>query len=66
MKATFTVNNYQLGAKVRTTPVHKITRQELINKGHTEIEYSDITDRELAFIEKIFARKATRTEQGRT
>ena len=62
MKATFTVNNYQLGAKARTTPVHKITRQERTDKGHTEIEYSDITDRELAFIEKVFARKATRTE----
>ena len=62
MKATFTVNNYQLGAKVRTTPVHKITRKERTDKGHTEIEYSGITDRELAFIEKVLARKATRTE----
>lgn len=51
------VNNYQLGGKVRTTPVHKITLQERIDSKHTAIVYRDINERERQFIERVLAKK---------
>lgn len=52
-----TVNNYQLGSKVRTTPTHKIVSQERIDSRHTVIVYDDINDRERQFIEKVLAKR---------
>ena len=57
MKAKFTVNNYQLGAKVKSTPTHKIESKERVDSKHTEIVYNDITEREYEFICKVLARK---------
>ena len=56
MKVKFTVNNYMLGAKVKSTPTDKIISQERIDKTHTEIVY-EITDREIQFCEKVLAKK---------
>ena len=53
---TFTVNNYMLGAKVKSTPTDKIVSQERIDKAHTEIVY-EINDREKQFCEKVLAKK---------
>ena len=36
MKVQFTVNNYVLGAKVKTTPTHKIIEQNRIDKSNFE------------------------------
>lgn len=58
MTVEFMVNNYQIGAKVKTTPTHKITSRERINSRCTVIRYSDVSEREVQFIEKILARKA--------
>lgn len=58
MIAEVIINNYQLGAKLKATPKHKITNQERIDKSHTLVRYSDITENELRFIEKVFAKKA--------
>ena len=55
MKVRFTVNNYMLGAKVKSTPTDKIVSQERIDKAHTEIVY-EITDREKQFCEKVLAK----------
>lgn len=55
MKVKFTVNNYMLGAKVKSTPTDKIVSQERIDKAHTEIVY-EITDREKQFCEKVLAK----------
>ena len=55
--AQFTVNNYMIGSKVRSTPTHKISRQERIDPKHTVIEYSGLTQRELESIERILAKK---------
>ena len=55
MKVKFTVNNYMLGAKVKSTPTDKIVSQERIDKTHTEIVY-EITDREKQFCEKVLAK----------
>lgn len=56
MKVKFTVNNYMLGAKVKSTPTDKIVSQERIDKAHTEIVY-EINDREREFCEKVLAKK---------
>ena len=58
MIAEIIINNYQLGAKLKITPKHKITNQERIDKSHILIRYSDITENELKLIEKVFAKKA--------
>lgn len=57
MKVQFTVNNYQLGAKVKTTPTHKIIEQNRIDKDHTIIIFNDITTREKEFIERVLSKK---------
>ena len=56
MKVRFVVNNYMLGAKVKSTPTDKIVSQERIDKAHTEIVY-EINDREREFCEKVLAKK---------
>jgi hypothetical protein len=57
MKVQFTVNNYTLGAKVKTTPTHKIVEKNKIDKTHTVIVYDEISERELQFIEKVLSYK---------
>lgn len=56
MRVRFVVNNYTLGAKVRSTPTDKIVSQNRIAPKHTEIVY-EINDREKQFCEKVLARK---------
>ena len=56
MKVRFVVNNYTLGAKMKSTPTDKIVSQERIDKAHTEIVY-EINDREKQFCEKVLAKK---------
>ena len=51
------VNNYMLGAKVKSTPVHKIYTKDRIDSKRTKIVYSDVTEREVQLIEKVLARK---------
>ena len=56
MKVRFVVNNYVLGAKVKSTPTDKIVSQNRIDPKHTEIVY-EINDREKQFCEKVLAKK---------
>ena len=55
--AEFIVNNYMVGSRLRSTPTHKISKQERIDPKHTVIEFSGLTRRELESIEKILAKK---------
>lgn len=56
MKVRFVVNNYTLGAKVRSTPTDKIVSQKRIDPKHTEIVY-EINESEKKFCEKCLAKK---------
>lgn len=56
MKVRFVINNYTLGAKVKSTPTDKIVSQNRIDPKHTEIVY-EINDREREFCEKVLAKK---------
>lgn len=53
MKLEITVNNYQLGAIVKSTPIHKITSKTRIDRYHTVIAYSDITKSEYDLLCKL-------------
>ena len=57
MKVKFTVNNYQLGAKIKFTPMHKIISQNRLDKYHTEVIYDELTENEKNFCEKVLSRK---------
>ena len=56
MKVSFIVNNYTLGAKVKSTPTDKIISMERLSNTRTEIVY-EINDREKLFCEKVLAKK---------
>ena len=56
MKVRFVVNNYTLGAKVRSTPTDKIVSQKRIDPKRMEIVY-EITDSEKRFCERVLAKK---------
>ena len=58
MKIEITINNYQIGSRMRMTPTHKIVEQIRIDKLHTKIVYDNITENEKQFIEKVYAKKS--------
>lgn len=51
------INNYLLGARLKTSPTHKIVLKERLDKSHTKIVYKDLTQREIQLCEMLFARK---------
>lgn len=53
MKIGCIINNYTLGAKLKSTPTHKIIKKERQDKSHTFVCYDNITEKERNFIEKI-------------
>lgn len=57
MKVLYTVNNYQLGAKVKTTQIDKIISRNRIDKSHIEIIYDFSSEREKEFCDKVLAKK---------
>lgn len=57
MKVKFVVNNYQLGAKIKSTPVDKIVLQNRLDKYHTEVIYDELTENEKNFCEKVLSRR---------
>lgn len=56
MKVRFVVNNYTLGAKVKSTPTDKIVSMERLSNTRTEIVY-EINEREKQFCERVLAKK---------
>lgn len=57
MKVKYTVNNYQLGGKVRTTPTDRIISEIRIDKSHVEIVYDLASMKQKAFCDKVLAKK---------
>ena len=55
MKVIYTVNNYQLGAKIKTTPTDKIISQNRLDKTRTEITYDFDSRRQKDFCDKVLA-----------
>lgn len=57
MKIQCIVNNYILGAKVKTSPIHKLVSKSRLDKSHTLLIYDNIERGEKDLIEKLFSRK---------
>mgnify|MGYP000599328885 CR=1 FL=1 len=57
MKVQYIVNNYTLGAKVKTTPKHKLVDVDRIDRNHTKLIYSNLTQQEKEFTDKVLAQK---------
>ena len=60
MKVKYILNNYQIGAKLQSAPMHKLIRKERIDRSHTEVVF-DISEGQKEFCDKLFA-KAGRVE----
>ena len=57
MKVKYIVNNYMLGAKVRSTQTEKIISQKRIDKNKTELVYDFINMKEKEFCDKVLSKK---------
>ena len=55
MKVMYIINNYQLGSRMRMTPVDKILEKQRIDKSHTKIVY-EVNEREKRFIDRCYAK----------
>lgn len=56
MKVLYTLNNYQIGGKMKTTPTHKIISQDRISERHTQVVYEFDSIREKEFCDKVFSK----------
>ena len=57
MKIKYIVNNYMLGAKVRSTQTEKIVAQNRIDRNKTELVYDFINLKEKEFSDRILSKK---------
>ena len=57
MKIKYIVNNYMLGAKVRSTQTEKIISQKKIDKNKTELVYDFINMKEKKFCDRVLSKK---------
>lgn len=57
MKVKYIVNNYMLGAKVRSTQTEKIVAQNRIDRNKIELVYDFINLKEKEFCDKVLAKK---------
>lgn len=55
MKVMYMINNYQLGSRMRMTPIDKIVEKQRIDKSQTKIVY-EITEREKQFTDKCYVK----------
>ena len=56
MKVLYTVNNYILGSKVKSTQTDKIISQNRIDKTHTDIVYQFENIRQKECCDKILSK----------
>ena len=57
MKIKYIVNNYMLGAKVRSTQTEKIISQNRIGRNKTELVYDFINLKEKEFCDRVLSKK---------
>lgn len=53
MKVIYIVNNYIVGAKVKTTPVDKLVKRTKLDGHHTELVYELDNMKEKEFCDKV-------------
>lgn len=57
IEAKWILNNYMLGAKLKSAPTHKIMIQNRLDSKKTEVIFNDLTEREYEFINKLLAKQ---------
>ena len=62
MKVEYIVNNYMLGAKVKSTQVDKIIINERIDKSHTRLVYEFQCEREKEACDRILSKRGRQVE----
>lgn len=58
MTVKYIINNYMVGAKLKSAPLHLLVSQTRINNKSTEVVFN-INDNQKQFLDKLFARKGT-------
>lgn len=53
----YRINNYQLGAKLKSCPTHKIFKQEREDPRHTVVWFKDLTANELQLVNRLLTNK---------
>ena len=57
LTARWAINNYTLGAKLKSAPTHKIITQNRLDSKKTEIVFVSLTEREYEFINKLLGKQ---------
>lgn len=56
MTVKYLLNNYQVGAKLKSAPIDK-AEQKRIDSKHVEVIFNGLTTREYEFCNKLFAKR---------
>ena len=57
LTARWVINNYTLGAKLKSAPTHKIITQNRLDSKKTEVVFVSLTEREYEFINKLLGKQ---------
>ena len=57
LTARWVINNYTLGAKLKSAPTHKIITQNRLASKKTEVMFASLTEREYEFINKLLGKQ---------
>lgn len=57
LTARWILNNYMLGAKLKSAPTHKIIIQNRLDSKKTEVIFASLTEREYEFINKLLGKQ---------
>ena len=57
LTARCVINNYTLGAKLKSAPTHKIITQNRLDSKKTEVIFASLTEREYEFINKVLGKQ---------
>ena len=57
LTARWVINNYTLGAKLKSAPTHKIITQNRLDSKKTEVIFASLTEREYEFINKLLGKQ---------
>lgn len=55
-KIMYQINNYQLGAKLKSCPLEKILKQERKDSKHTEVWFANLTKNEQQLVNKLLGK----------
>lgn len=56
MEIMYQINNYQLGAKLKSCPLEKILKQERKDSKHTEVWFANLTKNEQQLVNKLLGK----------